>query len=391
MPLPTNIRVREEWQGASRSMRFLLPRQAAPPIADTIVGLGFAAGAPLFFGAYACYGYFFAETPPSRGYAVVLLLIGLVVCLVALAALAQVLFNHLGRYELIVQREELLVQQFCGPWYWTRRVPLRGLRGFRIQTLEESQSATATLFADDQQGAAWKICGEYPCDWLAEFADALFAACTPELAVQNRSAVTVENPRSDSYDPRFSQPSSSTAKVSTTAGNGGPSVTIVLPAVGLWRCISLASMAICVFLMAAMGWILWNLPKIIGLTLASDRPVLNLSAGLSALAILFAITLWRMFVWITSARRNAVLKWAPDELEFFESGWIQRRRWRWPAAELQQVQLIQFRVRDDSGVLVRAALVITTRGGRSQEILSWRPRAELEWLATGINQWLEAR
>ena len=388
MALPTNIQVREEWQGAARSVRYSLPRRTIPPVADTLVGLAVAIGAPFFFGGYATYSYFSAESQPSVAYLVVLALMGAVVCAVAAAAVVQLMFSHWGRYEIVVEGEQLRVTDSCGPWSWTRRIPLRNLRGLRIQIREEPpQPKFATLFLDDQHGTNWKICGEYDRDWLAEFADELLVACTPERADRVQSTVTQENPDASQYDARFSQPSSSTARVSRTVGARGREVSVILPAVGFRRCMPLASMAICLFLVATSGWVLFHLTRIVGLTLASDRPALNVSVGFAALGLLFAITLLRLASWISAARRHALLEWDDEELRFTELNWFRTRCCRWNPADLQPIQLVQFRAKDDSGVVVRAALVITTVSGKRQEILSWRPRAELEWLTTGIQQW----
>ena len=181
--LPADVEVVEVPDGAYRARRYRLPQRTMPGVGCTIYSgifaLTLAVGFPL---GVALFGLSIAAGDrwefKLAAFLCPLCFFGSLLFPAALYVLLRIVFVHLGRIEIVVTRERLLIAQRWGFLGWTRRLPLRGLRGLRVITdrpfnpqdphFSQQLSQVGNLLADYEGGRKRTLCWGYPAEWLAQ-------------------------------------------------------------------------------------------------------------------------------------------------------------------------------------------------------------------------------
>jgi hypothetical protein len=322
-----------------------------------------------------------------------------------------------GHVEVFVRAGKLHARERCGPLRWTRKRDLARIRGLRVeydvasgrpQSLRDTAylptalaSAIATsaaalrrlghLKADLTNGKTFTVCSGYPRDWLLPLADALSRCCLAlgrHLPADSAPPPVSEeslNPATISERPR--QPSNSTAIVE----QDGTTVTIRIPAAGFLRGTSRFIVVWCV---------VWNLfvwpftALFIPAAFAGKVEVeggqggpLNPWFGVCFMSPFWIVALISLGALIHCARRRATFVVTPDHLSLEDVRLFGRTDYAWTRDQLRAIRVdSKFTSDSDGGGSWSTSLSIEPRDARPLAFLEYRPKAELEWLATLLRQ-----
>lgn len=410
--LPAGIEVVETAEGPYRTRRYRLPPRTMPGVGCTIMGgllaIGLTTGIPVGFGLFF-YGGAAGLDPALRlaGFLCPVGFFGSFLFPVAIYVLLRIVFIHTGRLEIVVERQQLLLMQGWGILRWTRRLPLRGLRGLRVVTerpfnpsdpqFSQDLSKVGSLLADYQGGSQKTLCWGYPAPWLEQFSQALTAdfARQPGLAEPVLPA-TRESEFPAEIAARRSQPSNSNALVR----HEGDQLVIELPRPGLWRCVHPVFLIFCLVWNGLLAMFTVMLAIITALAWTGQVPVENPEeqGPIWALALFqvpfHAIGIVSLGYWLGMARRWTRIQVGSGRLQV-----VDHRLWRtttteWPAAEIVSIAAVSRRHEKEAEdgdprfaeVTWSYGLAIEPRQGAAGAFLEWRSRSELEWLATLLRQ-----
>jgi hypothetical protein len=316
-----------------------------------------------------------------------------------------------GHCELLVRDGRLHAIERCGPMRWTRRRDLTRVHGFRVEydlasnlprTLGETTYLPAALTrdpairrlaqlkADFGNGKTITICTGYPREWLLPLAEAL-SRCSPRLsydlhAGDNQPQVSEESLNPAVVAERYGQPSNSTARVEKE----GDIVTITIPPAGLFRGMSSRMLIWC------LGWNLLTWPftfVFLPAAFAGKVEVEDTGQHLQpGWAICFLMPFWLVAIgsligMIHCARRRATFVFSPAELAIEDVGVFGRTRYTWPANSLRSIEVeSKFKSDSDGGGSWSINLVVQPLDGKPLSFLEYRPKPELEWLATAVRE-----
>jgi hypothetical protein len=308
-----------------------------------------------------------------------------------------------GHAEIAVRAGRLCAADRCGPLRWTRRRPLHELRGFRVtygpafpaavtSVLRTAVGEPTALLADFHKGPTLTVCRNYPRDWLTALATDLARRCLGEAdAVPFVEPVPVAEVAQDPtvIQERPRQPTNSTALMVPRPDG----VTILIPAAGILRgsswfsvtwgfgWIGMTVLFSAIFLPAAfMGQVTWE---------DSGQPMSPWLACLFMSPFLL-VAVGAFLVLRHNGRRRAVFTVTGDTLEVENVGLLVERR-RWRAIDLKDVRVVcETKSDGDGGTTHTIELCIEPKEEPAYRLLGYRPKSELEWIATVVRQALRA-
>jgi hypothetical protein len=321
-----------------------------------------------------------------------------------------------GHCEIWVGEGKLHAVERCGPLRWTKGCDLTRVHGFRVEydlpsgrprslgettylpaawTQDPTLRRLAQLKADLVNGKTTTICTGYPREWLRPLAEAL-SRCSPRLGLDlpaddSQPRVSEESLNPTVIEERYRQPSNSTARVEQE----GDVLTITIPPAGLFRGMNPPMLIWC------LGWnvTVWPLTALF-LPMAFAGKV-GVGAGGDSLkpgwAFCFLTPFWlvaagSLIGLIHCARRRATFIISPTELTIEDVGVFCRNRHVWPANALRSIQLeSKFKSDNEGGGTWSINLVVRPHQGQPLSFLEYRPKSELEWLATTLREALGLR
>jgi hypothetical protein len=311
-----------------------------------------------------------------------------------------------GHTEIAIRGDRLYSIDRCGWLRWTRRRPVDKLRGFRVEhgpTVypDGTRAGTdlgmgASLKADLINGKSVTICHGYPRGWLLPLAEDLARRCghfvaSDETASAEPIRMTDEcsDPARIQYRPR--QPTNSTAILESQPD----SLTITIPSAGLVRGNSWF------FVVWCAGWNGILFPLMIFSLPAAFRGEVKWEGGNETVSPFFAclfltpfllVGIGSLFALLHRGWRRTVIAVADDSLAIVESGLFGTRRREWSAHDLLSVRVQRERTKDaDGDTRWTIALTVQPKEGETYRLLSYRAKAELEWIATVVREALRLR
>jgi WD40 repeat protein len=316
-----------------------------------------------------------------------------------------------GHCEILVQNGRLHAIERCGPLRWTQRCDLTRIDGFRVEydvasgtprslgettyvpaalTRDPALRGLARLKADLYRGKTTTICTGYPRQWLLPLAEAL-SRCCPRLGLDLPAGEGQPRVSEESLNPtviaeRFRQPSNSTARVEQEGGV----FTIHIPPAGLWRGMNRPMLIWC------LGWnvFVWPFTAIfLPAAFAGKVEVEGAKDPLHpAWAICFLVPFWLVGIGsliglIHCAGRRTRFTFSPTQLAIEQVGVFSRKEHSWPVSSLRSIQ-VQSKYKSDSegGGSWATSLVVQPQEGEPLSLLDYRPKPELEWLATALRE-----
>jgi len=190
-PLPPEIRVETSRQG----VRYLLPARETGPlkfVAVFFIGFGCLFGGFALFWILGVLGVVMKGTPGPAN--VLFALFGVPFLLAGLSIIGLGVFALCGRCEIEVRSGELLARERGGPFWWTRRIPIKDIRRFTLaadaaringQPVKSGpMSDVGALSAEVGSNKPRLILLGYPRAWT----EALAARLTADLAAQTGAA-----------------------------------------------------------------------------------------------------------------------------------------------------------------------------------------------------------
>jgi hypothetical protein len=315
-----------------------------------------------------------------------------------------------GHCELLVRDGRLHAIERCGPLRWTRRRDLTRVHGFRVEydlasnrprslgettflpgalTRDPTLRRMAQLKADFGNGKSATICAGYPREWLLPLAEAL-SRCSPRLsydlqAGDNQPQVSEESLNPTVVAERHGQPSNSTARLEKE----GDVVTITIPPAGLFRGMSPFSLIWCLAWNVIWPFTFFFLPAAFAGKVEVEGLGQHLHPGW---AICFLVPFWlvaigSLIALIHCARRRATFIFSAAELTIEDIGVFGRTRYSWPVNSLRSIQVeSKFKSDSEGGGSWSINLVVHLQDGKPLSFLEYRPKPELEWIATTLRE-----
>ena len=401
--LPSEITV---FESPGSEVHYQLPRRPSAPVRymglmPMAVGV-FIASWPLIFIAFFLF-VAHAAKGPSVLFAVLgpLVIFGPICFPLGGFLMLFGLFSVAGHTEIIVGEGRLRSIDRCGFLRWTRRRSLEKLRGFRVEdsptgaTAANQSSRLSSLKADLANGKSVTVVQGYPREWMLPLARDLAVRCyslsSPYSTPIPKPIPVVEV----SADPsivrdRDEQPPGSTAIVEPRSGG----FTITIPPAGLRR-VNKGLLLFCLF---------WNgfLSVFMPLFLVSAfRGVAKWEGTNQNVSPLFACAFMTPFLLIGiglalavihAGRRRASIAVNGDRLNIVETTVFGTRKREWAARDLVDIRVQSELNQDSEGVYGwTTALHVQPKVGKPHCLLSYRDKAELEWIATLLRQALGLR
>ena len=190
-PLPPEIRVESSRQGP----RYLLPPRETGPLkffAVFIIGFGCMFGGFALFWMFAAMGITQKEGVQLGG--VLFALFGVPFLAVGLGVIGLGFFALCGRCEIEITSGELIACERGGPFWWTRRIPIKDIQRFTLssdavhinhQPVKSGPLSDVGMLAAEVGAAKPKmVLMGYPRTWT----EALAARLTADLAAQTGAA-----------------------------------------------------------------------------------------------------------------------------------------------------------------------------------------------------------
>jgi hypothetical protein len=315
-----------------------------------------------------------------------------------------------GHTEIVIADDRLNAIERCGPLRWTKRRDLNRIDGFRVEydlaaaprprlvtdttylpgalSGDPGLHELARLKADLSNGKSTIICAGYPRAWLLPLAEKL-STCSPRLGHDLPHGDSQPPVAEESLNPavvaeRVRQPSNSTAIVE----QDGKQVTITIPPAGFLRGMSPFSLIWC------LGWNLFVWPftaMFLPAAFAGEVKMEDTGGHMSSLcAICFLIPFWlvgigSMIALLNCARRRANFVCSPTELTIEDIGILGRRTYTWPVSALRSVEVeSKYKGDNDGGGSWSISLVVQPKDEKPLSFLEYRPKPELEWIATTL-------
>jgi hypothetical protein len=321
-----------------------------------------------------------------------------------------------GHCELLVRDGRLHAVERCGPLRWTRRRDLTGVNGLRVEydlafgrprslgettylpaalTRDPKLRCLAQLKADLGNGKTTTICTGYPREWLLPLAEAL-SRCCPRLGLDLPAGDSQPPVSEESLNPavivdRYRQPSNSTALVEQE----GDVITIKIPPAGLFCSMSPIMLVWC------LGWNVLVWPFTVLFLPAAFAGKVDVEGAADPLkpgwAICFLTPFWLVALgsllgMIHCARRRATFIISPTQLTIEDVGLYGCSRHVWPANSLRSIQVeSKFKSDSEGGGSWSISLVVQGHEDKPFSFLEYRPKPELEWLATLLREVLGLR
>lgn len=397
--LPAGIEVVEFHEGPRRLRRYRLPRQNLPGL-GCMIGVGLLALA--LTGGFLCF-LAFAGLEFAQGdlrdfplaFLVPLCFIALVGFPFALFMLLRRLFVHLAIVEISVSGERLLIVHRWGIARWTRRLPLQGLRGFRVTTDRpvnprdprsvRQASQVATLLADYREGRARSLCWGYPADFLEQLGKLLMDELSREPGSESSLLpVTSDNEFTDQVSSRGNQPSNSTAVVRSQDDQ----LIVDLSRASIWRCINPAVLSVLCIWNGLLAFVA-GVQLISAISVFAGNPPVGDPGDESTVwqramfsIPFYAIGAGSLIYWFAMSRRWSRIVVSPEQLQVSEQKLWQTKTTSWPVDQIADVRAWSQVHEGEETLTWSHGLAIEPREGIPFKFLDWRPKSEVEWLAT---------
>jgi hypothetical protein len=397
--LPAEIEVVEPPEGG---ILYRLPRR--PPLMR-LVGL-----VPMLFGAFifswpllGALFFLFVGGMKGEGFWPSLLLplgcFGPVAFPLGGFLLAIGLFTTFGHNEVGFGDGRLTSVARCGPFRWSGSRPLDQIRGFNVahtaapNTRADAPENVSRLVATLGDGRTWTVCSGYPRTLLLPLARELARQCEREAAPEGAGdtisiGVSEESTNPERIEERQTQPHGSTAVLEERAS--GFSITI--PPRGLRGCHGFGV----VWTLAWNGMLAVLAPLFLWLTMSGE---MKWQDGPERVSLLFMFLLLSPFIlvgigsllWLVhQMRRSAVIEVEPERLEVAETGVFGTSRYSWDRDALAGVGVESaYTEGSEGGGSWETQLRVELREDKSIRLLGYRPKAELEWIATRLRTTLK--
>jgi hypothetical protein len=311
-----------------------------------------------------------------------------------------------GHTEIAIRGDRLYLIDRCGWLRWTRRRPLDKLRGFRVEhgpTVypDGTRAGTdlgmgANLKADLINGKSVTICHGYPREWLLPLAEDLARRCGHVVASDEAPSAEPIRVTDDCTDPariqyRPWQPTNSTAILESQPDG----LTLTIPPAGLvggnsWF-----------FVVWCAGWngilfllVLFFLPAAFRGEVKWEGRNETVSPFVACLFLtpFLLVGIGSLFALLHRGRRRTVIAVAGDSLAIVQSGLFGTRRHEWSARDLLSFHVRSESTKDaDGDTRWTIALTVQPKQGETYRLLSYRAKAELEWIATVVREALRLR
>ena len=401
-PLPPEIRVESSRQGP----RYLLPPRETGPLnfgAIFVIGFGCLFGGFALVWIIAALGITQKDGFQIGG--VLFALFGLPFLAVGLGVIGLGVFALCGRTEIEVTTSELIARERGGPFWWTRRIPIKDIRRFTLgsdavlmndQPVKTGPLSDVGMLAADVGTAKPKmVLMGYPRAWT----EALAARLTADLAAQTGGAplttsITGQEPayyrsrvkllpgevagpgeRVVVHGDRFDTPAGTKIRITEQAGG----IVALVPPTGF--------KGVSKFLLGfSLFWIL--ISSLVGggfvaaaLQGKGDKP----SWFVFVLVSVFVLTgLCMLASAISMARRKASLRASRDELIIVQQSIFGSKTFKRRVGELATIGV------GDSGLVMNDVVVqelqVHVTDGETQGFFSNLTNEELLWLATHLRQ-----
>lgn len=383
-PLPPEIRVETSRQG----VRYLLPARETGPLKFVAV---FFIGFGCLFGGFALFwilGVLGVVLEGTRAPSPIFALFGVPFLLAGLGIVGVGVFAFCGRCEVEVRPGELIARERGGPFWWTRRIPLKDIRRFTLaadaaringQPVKSGpMSDVGALSAEVGSGKPRLVVLGYPRAWV----EALAARLNADIATQTGTAplpttVTQLDPatgRSVVSGDRFDAPTGTTITISQQAGG----IVAVVPPQGARGTRGLLAFAIIwLVLISIIGTVIAVAPE------SSKRrrnqskviPVVVIGAfGLIGVGMLTAA--------VNQMRRKASLRASRDEMIIVQQSLFGTKTFKRGRDQLAAIRV------GDSGIVVNNVplqeLLVHGTDGKKHGFFTNLTNDELHWLATHL-------
>lgn len=384
-PLPPEIRVETSRQG----VRYLLPPRKTGPlkiVAIFFIGFGCLFGGFALFWILGVLGVVMEGTPrPGNAF---FALFGLPFLAAGLGIIGLGVFALCGRCEIEVQSGELIARERGGPFWWTRRIPLKDIRRFTLaadaaringQPVKSGpMSDVGALSAEVGAGKPRLVVLGYPRAWV----EALAARLNADIVEQTGTAplptkVMQLDPTTGGNvvsGDRFDPPAKTSITISQMAGG----IVAVVPPQGARGTRGLLAFAII--------WLVFI--SIVGAVVAiapeSTKRRRNQSKVIPAVVIgVFGlIGVGMLTAAVNQMRRKASLRASHDELIIVQQSLFGTKTFKRVSGLLAAIRV------GDSGIVVNNVplqeLQIHGTDGKKHGFFTNLTNDELHWLATHL-------
>lgn len=383
-PLPPEIRVES---GAHMTRYLLPPRETGPLTMFSVVFIAFGGVFSVFSIVWMLYASGLFQNADFHAGRLIFALFALPFLVAGLGTAALGVFALCGRCEIEVHSGELVARERGGPFWWTRRIPLKDIRSFSLAadvTRINGQPVKSGPMSDmgalsAEVGAAKPrlVLLGYPRVWT----EALAARLTADLALQTGAAplpttVAQINPatgRSTLSGDRFDPPARTNIRISEQAGG----IVALVPPTG-FKGVSRFMLGFSVF------WLLISTVVGGGFVAAAlqgkgDKPpwfvfVFVVGFELIGLGMLAGA--------INMARRKASLRASRDEFILLQQSPFGAKTFKRSGSEISSICV------GDSGMAINEVpvqeLQVRTADGAKHGFFSNVTNDELLWLATHL-------
>jgi len=292
-----------------------------------------------------------------------------------------------GRCRVEWRDGRLRSAELLGPFWWTRRLPRRPLRGLRVMAGPSGNDADgprglgrlAGLFAEFEGGPRRIVALGYPREWLLTLARELetlagargFAGAPVKVELVEQASPDEE----DDADLTEQPPGSRVRLEEWSSG-----VRLTVPPAGLWR----GSKGLFFFALVWCGFVaVFTAGAAIGGFEWDGKPWMPILV----MAGFWAVGLGMLAVAVHLGRRTAVIGVEDGRLHVETRGLFGARRQDWNPGELSAVRA------DASGMEVNDRPVLELQihpvGGKKRGLLAGRDEDELRWMATTLRRALK--
>lgn len=382
-PLPPEIRVETSRQG----VRYLLPPRETGPlkiVAVFFIGFGCLFGGFALFWILGVLGVVMKGTPGPAN--VAFALFGLPFLAAGLGIIGLGVFALCGRCEIEVISGELIARERGGPFWWTRRIPIKEIQRFTLaadaaringQPVKSGpMSDVGALSAEVGAAKPRLVVLGYPRVWT----EALAARLTADLAAQTGAAplpttITQLNPATGGNvlsGDRFDPPAGTSIRISEQAGG----IVVLVPATG-FKGVSRFMLGFSVF------WLMGS-ALFVGLFLTTPNGW-QTREKLISVAVLGGFTVvgvGMLAAAINLARRKASLRASHDEFIVLQQSPFGTKTFKRNGSELASIRV------GDSGMAINDVpvqeLQVHTGDNTKHGFFSNLTNDELRWLATHL-------
>lgn len=384
-PLPPEIRVESSRQG----VRYLLPPRETGPlkfVAVFFIGFGCLFGGFALFWILGVLGFVFEGSRPAGS--VFFALFGLPFLAVGVGIVGMGVFAWCGRCELEVRSGELLARERGGPFWWTRRIPLKDIRHFTLaadaaringQPVKTGpMSDVGALSAEVGDGKPRLVVLGYPRAWV----EALAARLNADIVEQTGAAplpttVTQLDPttgRSGLSGDRFDPPAKTSITINQLAGG----IVAVVPPQGARGTRGLLAFAIIwLVFISIVGTVIAIAPE-------STKRRRNQSKVIPAVVIgaFGLIGVGMLTAAVNQMRRKASLRASHDELIVLQQSLFGTKTFKCGRENLAAIRV------GDSGITINNVplqeLQVHGADGKKHGFFTNLTNDELHWLATHL-------